>query len=159
MKAPLLVFLLSMGWISAEVSRPEPAASAATSTFPRPSWFIPQKVGRDPFGTVQPGKLINRSLPLLKPRRNPNVPDDAKPRLEDFFTVSTISMGRYDIAVINRFAFATGEYFQFNHPDSGLLLIKIAEIADGLVRIECEGQLHTLPITRRDPVSTLRRAR
>ena len=146
MKAALLVLVFLGPFIKAE------------DPFPRPSSFIAQKIGRDPFGAVQPGRIINRSLPLLNPRNNLALPEGAKPKLSDFFNVSTISIGRYQIAVINRFAFATGEYFQFNHPDSGALLMKVAKIADGHVSIECEGQLHTLPIARREPRAKVFRA-
>lgn len=146
MKAQLLSLVFLTPLLQAQQAGP----------FPRPSTFIAEKVGRDPFGATQPGKIINRSLRLLNPRELA-LDTGAKPKLADFFNVSTISIGRYRIAVINRFAFAVGEHFQFNHPDTGVLLIKVAEIADGLVLIECEGQLHKLPISRREPKTLLRR--
>lgn len=125
--------------------------TAPIPQFPRPSYFMPQKIARDPFAPIQYGVVIDKKLPLLIAKEG----SKGERGLADFFDLSTISLGRLSIAVINKRAFAEGEYFHFKQPDNVPITVRVVQIRDGEVELEASGQRVKLPLARKDPKSPL----
>lgn len=149
-RALLFWLTFPLAGFSQEPPKPTPTPPPP---FPRPSFFIPQKIGRDPFAPIRYGMLLDKKLPLLGPKAGLEGKSDRN--LADFFDVSTISLGRLSIAVINKRAFAEGEYFQFKHPDGAVFMVRVLQITDGKVELDCAGQNLKVPLARKDPKSAL----
>ena len=66
----------------------------------------------------------------------------------DLFRVTTISIAKFAIAIINGKAFVAGDSFSIKS-DTRTLKVKVAKVNDGGVVLELENRKLTVPLRRR----------
>jgi len=138
MKRPLLIIiglLLGTGFVKATEELP----------FPRPSWFDSKKIARDPFTPIDALEM-DKTLVV-----DSAATTGEKFSLASLFKVTSISIGRLSIAIINNRAFAEGEAFDLRGEGKSIQRVTVMKINDGGVDLNYMGKLVKVPLFRKEP--------
>jgi hypothetical protein len=108
--------------------------------FPKPSSFDASAIKRDPFVMMDESDLARQKLTISS---MPGGPDP-----KSLFNVSTISLGRLSLVVINKHAFAEGEAFELKKDDKTTLQIRVLKIGDGFVDLDFDGTKLSVSLNR-----------
>ncbi len=116
----------------------------SVAEFPNPSEFSLEKITRDPFSSIdqkdEPKPAESQPMVLLSGK-----PDGIGP---DLFQVSTISIAKFAIAIINHKAFVAGDSFSIKAAER-VIKVAVAKVNDGDVVLELEGRKLTVPLRRK----------
>jgi hypothetical protein len=116
------------------------AEEQAELPFPSPSSFISANVTRDPFVSMDQTDLARQEVMVASMPGGTDV--------KTLFNVTTISISRLSLAVINRHAFVEGETFELKKDGGDPVRVHILRIRDGAVELEFEGRKISVPLSR-----------
>ena len=114
--------------------------------FPRPSSFDTRRIPRDPFTPINSLGTEQTMVVDTAPADGGNKFDPAT-----LFKVSSISINRLSIAIINNRAFGEGEPFDLRGEGKSIQRVTVLKIRDGSVELDYAGKHITVPLTRKEP--------
>jgi hypothetical protein len=135
-----LVFLTPSVWALADEAHTK-------LNFPNPSSFKLDKLEHDPFSSLddpEPEKSLPNSILVVQSGTSKTIGPE-------LFHITTISVDKLPIAIINRRAFAPGDTFRITAADGRIIKVAVLEVRDGGVLLDLEGTKLTVPISRKEP--------
>lgn len=132
-------FLLLV-WIGAPLAwAGDPLPTAKIPALPKNSSFSAANVVRDPFSQIGKGGSMERSVIVAA---NQDTKD-----LAQLFRITSVSIDRISLAIINRKAFAEKDFFRVRTSEK-IVNVTVVKIHDGGVDLDCDGTLITVPVVR-----------
>jgi len=115
--------------------------------FPNASSFNLEKLDRDPFSSLDTPELTKSTHDSMLVVAS----GTSKTIGPELFHITTISLNKLPIAIINRRAFAAGDTFRIAASDGRIIKVAVSQVRDGNVVLELEGTKLTVPISRKEP--------
>jgi hypothetical protein len=115
--------------------------------FPRLSSFDARKISRDPFtpldelGVVEKTQVVESIVGK----------GEKKIDLASLFRVSSISISKLSVAIVNGRAFAEGESFDLKGEGGVVKRVTILKIREGGVDLDCAGYNVSVNLERKEP--------
>jgi hypothetical protein len=116
-----------------------------------PSKFSDEPEARDPFSSIDES---TGTTGTVTPLFHAAAASEIGP---DLFKVTTISISKLSIAIINRRAFAQGDTFNLKAADNHIFEVSVSKITDGEVVLELRGQQIVAPLLRKEAKSDTER--